>query len=120
MPQPPLCYPGIIQGIRNCWMTTKTPSNSDKIMLCQKVLANTRPSCPFNSVVDTPVEIFCGEIILPITPPEELVAAKSTGLNPKVCAAAAWRLPNRAFPEVSLPARKTATHPRNGDNRANK
>ena len=42
----------------------------------------TRPSWPFRSVTETPVAIFCGEIILPMTPPEELVAAMSTGFRP--------------------------------------
>ena len=80
-----------------------------------KVRANTTPSCPFRSVTDTPVAMFCGEIILPMTPPEELVAAISTGFRPSWLAATTWRLPNSALPEVSLPDRNTATQPRNGE-----
>ena len=34
---------------------------------------------PVRSVTETPVAIFCGEIILPITPPDELVAANRSG-----------------------------------------
>jgi hypothetical protein len=66
-------------------------------------------------VVEAPVEMFCGEIILPITPPEELAAAISTGDRPSLRAATTCRLPNRALPEVSLPDRNTATQPRKAD-----
>ena len=84
-------------------------------MLCLKVLASTRPSLPFRSVTETPVAIFCGEIILPITPPDELQAAIRIGLRFSCRAATTCRLPNRALPEVSLPDRNTATHPRKAD-----
>ena len=64
--------------------------------------------------------MFCGEIILPITPPEELAAANSTGLRSSCLAATTCRLPNSALPEVSLPDSETATQPRNGDRITNK
>ena len=63
--------------------------------------------------------MFCGEIILPITPPEELVAAISTGFSPSWLAATTCRLPNRALPEVSLPDRNTATQPRKAETSGN-
>ncbi len=85
------------------------------MMLCLKVLARTTPSCPFSAVTETPVEMFCGEIILPITPPDELAAAISTGLMLSCLAATTCRLPKRALPEVSLPDRNTATQPRKAD-----
>ncbi len=88
-------------------------------MLCTKVRANTTPSWPLSSVTDTPVAMFCGEIILPITPPEELVAANSTGLRLSWRAATTCRLPNSALPEVSLPERNTAIQPRNGESSTN-
>ena len=84
-------------------------------MLCLKVRASTTPSWPFKWVTETPVAMFCGEIILPITPPDELVAAMRTGFRPSCFAATTCRLPNSAFPEVSLPERNTATQPRNAD-----
>jgi len=49
-----------------------------------------------------PVAMFCGEIILPITPPDELVAAISTGFKPSCPAATTCSLPNSALPDVSL------------------
>src|ERR1700674_4822699 len=82
-----------------------------------KVRARTAPSLPFKSVTQTPVAMFCGEIILPRTPPEELVAAKSKGFNCSCRAATTCKLPNSALPEVSLPDKKTAIHPRKGENR---
>ena len=74
---------------------------------------------PLESGHETPVAMFCGEIILPITPPEELEAAISTGLRPSWLAATTCRLPNSALPAVSLPDRKTATQPRNGETSGN-
>ena len=88
--------------------------------LCQKVRANTTPSCPRRSVTETPVAIFCGEIIFPITPPDELAAANSTGLRSSCLAATTWRLPNSALPDVSLPDSATATQPRKGERMTNK
>ena len=40
-------------------------------------------------------------IILPMTPPVELVATISTSLRCSCCAVIRWRLPNRAFAAVS-------------------
>src|ERR1700722_3146093 len=84
-----------------------------------KVRANTAPSLPLRSVTDTPVAMFWGEIILPRTPPEELVAANSKGLSCSCRAATTCRLPNKALPEVSLPDRNTEIHPRKGENKMN-
>ena len=61
--------------------------------------------------------MFCGEIILPITPPDGLVAANSTGSRPSCRAATTWRFPNSALPDVSLPDSMTAIQPRKGESR---
>src|SRR5271156_7002218 len=84
-----------------------------------KVRANTAPSLPLRSVTDTPVAMFCGEIILPRTPPEELVAANSRGFKCSCRAATTCKLPKSALPEVSLPDKNTAIHPRKGENKTN-
>jgi len=63
--------------------------------------------------------MLCGEIILPKTPPVEFVAAISVGLSPSWFAATTCILPNRALPEVSLPVRNTAIHPRKADTKGN-
>ena len=86
-------------------------------MLCTKVRAKTTPSWPAILVTETPVAMFCGEIILPITPPDELVAANRMGLRSSCRAATTCRFPNSALPDVSLPDNITATQPRKGESR---
>ena len=49
---------GIIHGTRYCWAATKTPSTSVRMMLCLKMRANTKPSCPASFVTETPVAMF--------------------------------------------------------------
>ena len=61
---------------------------------------------------------FCGLIILPSTPPEELAAASSTGSSPARAAVCTCRAPNSAFDEVSEPVTATPIQPRIGDRKA--
>ena len=56
--------------------------------------------------------IDCASIILPITPPVELVATIRTSLRFNCCAVIRWRLPNSAFDAVSEPVRNTPSQPR--------
>ena len=91
------------------------PAAASATMLCLKVRANTSPSWPLRSVTETPVAMFCGEIILPITPPEELVAAISTGLRPSWLAATTCRLPNRALPRCRCPTGTPPPSPRKAE-----
>jgi hypothetical protein len=73
---------GMTPGNTCCCSATSTPRRRVSTTLCQKVRLNTTPSCPRRSVTETPVAIFCGEIVLPITPPYEFVAAnEDTGLS---------------------------------------
>ena len=51
-------------------------------------------------------------IILPITPPAELVAAMRAGFRPRRPAVTTCRLPKSALEEVSDPVRKTPIQPR--------
>src|SRR5271167_334911 len=102
----------MMPGIRYCCAATRSPSRMVNTMLCTKVRANTTPSWPAILVTETPVAMFCGEIILPITPPDELVAANSTGSRPSCRGATTCRFPNSALPDVSLPDSMTATQPR--------
>ena len=51
-------------------------------------------------------------IILPITPPVELVATIRTSFRCSCCAVIRCRLPNRALEAVSEPVRKTPSQPR--------
>jgi hypothetical protein len=73
------------------------------------------PSAPTLWTPAAPTDRFCGLIILPITPPDELVAAVRIGLRP--CSLAVWACsgPNSVFDDVSLPVRKTPSAPRKAD-----
>ena len=53
----------------------------------------------------------CASIILPMTPPEELAAAISTGLRPSCVAVTFCRPPNSTFDAVSDPVTATPTQP---------
>src|SRR2546427_9689968 len=76
--------------------------------------AKISPSAPTLFTPAAPTDRFCGLIILPITPPDELVPAVRMGLTlPSCWAVCAWSGPNRVFEEVSLPGRNTPSHPRN-------
>src|SRR5438045_5624215 len=83
-----------------------TPMNIANTMLCQNVLRSTSPSRPTSPTVETPTAMFCGEIILPATAPEEFVAAVRIGFRCSCCAVATCRFPNRKLLDVSLPVRK--------------
>src|ERR1700722_17997338 len=104
-PDPATSQCGIIHVKKFCCSHTSTPSSTVSKIECLNVFANTTPSLPLSSVVATPVEMFCGEIILPITPPDEFVAAIRMGLRLSCRAATTCRFPNNALPDVSLPER---------------
>src|SRR5215471_4975713 len=56
--------------------------------------------------------IDCASIILPMTPPVELVATMRTSFRFSCCAVMRWRLPKRALDAVSEPVRNTPSQPR--------
>ncbi len=61
---------------------------------------------------------FCGEIILPRTPPELLAAASSSGGRPDCWAALTCSAPKSAFAEVSDPETATPNQPSTGERKA--
>src|SRR6185437_15873118 len=73
---------GTIQPRKWAWSSARTPTSAAKRALCQKVSRSTWPSWPARPTVVTPTAIFWGEIILPATAPDELVAASRMGLTP--------------------------------------
>src|SRR2546425_6720316 len=78
------------------------------------------PSAPTLFTPAAPTDRFCGLIILPITPPDEFVAAVRIGLTLCSCwAVCAWSGPNNVFDDVSLPVRNTPSHPRNAATNGN-
>src|SRR2546428_13758411 len=78
------------------------------------------PSAPTRVTPAAPTDRFCGLIILPITPPDELVPAVRMGLTLASCwAGRGWSRPNRGVEEVSLPVRDTPRHPRDAGTNGN-
>ncbi len=63
--------------------------------------------------------IDCASTILPITPPALFAAHIRTGSICSCCAVIRWRLPNRAFDDVSLPVKATPSQPRNVPKKGN-
>src|SRR5215211_7530172 len=72
------------------------------------------PSLPWRPVELVPTARFCGLIIFPKTPPEELAPTARTGLKPSWLAVVFCKLAKRAFEEVSEPVSATPSHPMNG------
>src|SRR5438552_14215128 len=71
------------------------------------------PSAPTLFTPAAPTDRFCGLIILPITPPDEFVAAVRIGLTLCSCwAVCAWSGPSSVFVDVSRPVRNTRSDPR--------
>ena len=65
-----------------------------------------------------PMARFCGEIILPSTPPELFAAASRVGERPASLAAVTCSAPKSAFEEVSEPVTATPSQPISGDRNA--
>ena len=76
--------------------------------MTRRKISPSRPTAPTPAA---PTERFCGLIILPMTPPELLVAAMRMGSRPATFAVVAWSGPKSVFDEVSLPVRKTPSMP---------
>src|SRR5258706_8812487 len=99
-----------------------TPTALVRIRLYPITRRKISPSAPTLFTPAAPTERFCGLIILPITPPDELVPAVRIGLWPSCCAVCAFRGPNNLVDDLSLPGRKTANQTRkqaiNGKNKA--
>ena len=81
-------------------------------------LRKSSPSRPTIPTAAAPMARFCGEIILPMTPADELAAAISVGESPAPCAALTYSAPNSAFEEVSEPVTATPSQPMIPDRKA--
>src|SRR5512132_973702 len=92
--------------------------NARKPTLQPTTLRKMSPSRPDRPTAAAAMARFCGEIILPSTPPEELAAAISVGLRPTSLAAETCSAPNSEFDEVSEPVTATPSQPRMGESTA--
>ena len=77
------------------------------------------PSRPAMPTAAAAIARFCGQIILPSTPPEEFAAAISTGSRPALLAVCTCSAPNSEFDDVSEPVTATPSQPSIGDSSAN-
>src|SRR5450631_4754262 len=77
------------------------------------------PSLPDMPTAAAAIARFCGEIILPSTPPDELAAAMRTGLSPACLAAETCNAPKSELEDVSEPVTATPSQPRTGERTAN-
>src|SRR5437762_6988773 len=69
------------------------------------------PSCPYQSVAVDATTMLCASIILPMTPPELLEAAISTGESPSCSADTFCSPPNSTLEDVSEPVSATPSQP---------
>src|SRR6476660_2923852 len=98
---------------------TSRHMNARKPRLQANTLRNTSPSRPDMPTAAAAMARFCGETILPSTPPEELAAAMSVGLSPVCLAADTCSAPKSELDEVSDPVTATPSQPSTGEMRAN-
>ena len=89
-------------------MPMTTIRNTLCLMVNRKSLLSSARVMP---VAATATAMLWTEIILPITPAAEFTEAVNTGLRFRAVAVTTCRLPNSAFADVSLPVRKTPSHP---------
>src|SRR5688572_476092 len=88
--------------------------------LCLTVNLNRSDSFPTRPTAAAPIAIDCGEIILPVTPPEAFALTVTTGSTPRVSAEVDCNLQNKALDDVSDPVRNTPSHPRMGEKNGNR
>src|ERR1700712_326337 len=87
--------------------------------LQRKTLRKRSPSLPDMPTAAAAIARFCGLIIFPSTPPEELAAASRTGESPDFWAAVTCSAPNNEFDDVSAPVTAVPSQPRIGEINAN-
>jgi hypothetical protein len=93
---------------------------NNRIKLCFKVKRKSSDSFPVRPTEAAPMAMDCGDIILPVTPPDALALTVNKGSTPIAFADVAWSLEKRALEEVSEPVRKTPNQPRIGEKKGKK
>ena len=82
-------------------------------------LRNSTLSLPSMPTTAAAMARFCGEIILPSTPPEVFAEARRYSLMPVSLAAVTCSTPNSEFDEVSDPVTATPIQPTDAERKAN-
>ena len=85
----------------------------------RRTLRNRSPSWPAMPTAAAPIARFCGEIILPSTPPERVRRGEQRRVeSPASFAAVTCSAPNSEFDDVSEPVTATPSQPMIGDRKA--
>src|SRR5207253_9774101 len=87
------------------------PTRQASAIECRNTKRRIEPSCPYHLVAVEATTIDCASIILPMTPPEELAAAISSGFKPICWADVRCKPPNSTFDAVSEPVSATPSQP---------
>ena len=111
---------GIIQERTPFCKKVITQTSSNKNKLCFSVNLNNSDSLPANPTAAQAIAIDWGEIIFPVTPPDEFAANARTGSIPTLSAVTFCRLPNKRLADVSDPVMNTPSQPRTGAKNGNK
>src|SRR3954447_6709540 len=90
---------------------TRRPTRQASAIECLNTKRRIVLSWPYQLVAVEATTIDCASIILPITPPEELAAAISTGDRPNCSDVIFCKLPNRMLEAVSDPVNATPNQP---------
>src|ERR1700736_6212863 len=106
---------GTIQDSTEACSPDRAHMNARNTRLQMNTRRKMSPSLPCTPTAAATMARFCGEIILPSTPPELLLAAISTGDSPALAAAVTCSAPNREFEDVSEPVTATPSQPRMGE-----
>src|ERR1700730_2212472 len=112
-------YQGTIHDSTEACSPERAQMNARNTRLQTSTRRKMSPSLPCTPTAAAPMARFCGEIILPSTPPELLPAAISAGASPALVAAVTCRAPKSEFEEVSDPVTATPSQPRMGEISAN-
>src|SRR5688572_23129807 len=113
---------GIIHGQTRAWSQTRMPTRIARARLCQKTARRIVPAS--GASLTPPVAVWAttmlwASIILPMTPPELLLAQVRMGEIPVCSAVTFWRFPKRTLDEVSLPVSATPSQPSRGEKNGN-
>ena len=111
---------GTIQPSTGVACRTRRAHEQQEPRLQPNTFRNSSPSWPAMPTAAAAIARFCGLTILPMTPPEVLAAASSTGSRPAAAAVCTCRAPNSALAEVSEPVTATPIQPRMGDRNTKK
>src|SRR5262245_57475280 len=110
---------GTIHDSQVAWSQAITPTIATMTIECGSVNRSSSGSRPTSPLAAHATVIDCGEIIFPVTPPEEFDATVRIGLRSSRFAETCCSRPKSALADVSDPVMKTPSQPSTGEKNAN-